>query len=47
LKNRNFLNDIFEEYSKLYTDIFKPTDYLMNKINNLTLNKNNIVGIQN
>ena len=45
-ENRNFLNDIFEEYSKLYTDIFKPTDYLMNKINSLTLNKNNIVGIQ-
>lgn len=45
-KTNNYINDIFNEYKKLYTDILIPTDYLMEKITSLTEKKKNIVGIQ-
>ena len=42
----DYLDDILSEYNKLYTTILKPTPLLSNKINTLTKNKDNIVGIQ-
>tara|TARA_Y100001970_G_C14226139_1_gene855804 strand:- start:172 stop:1119 length:948 start_codon:yes stop_codon:yes gene_type:complete len=50
-KNKNFLHEnyydnIFAAYKSLYTDILKPTEYLLEKINSYTNNKNNIIGIQ-
>ena len=42
----NYIEDILNEYKKLYTDILIPTDYLMNKVYELITNKKNIVGVQ-
>tara|TARA_Y100000992_G_C21248063_1_gene484398 strand:- start:484 stop:1392 length:909 start_codon:yes stop_codon:yes gene_type:complete len=45
-KYKNYYDDIFSEYKKLYTDILIPTTYLMDKIENLTKDRSNIIGIQ-
>jgi hypothetical protein len=44
--HQNYYDDIFKNYQKLYTDILKPTDKLLMKINSYTEGKNNIIGIQ-
>lgn len=43
---KNYFEDIFNEYKKLYTETLKPTPLLLNKVNELTKNKENIIGIQ-
>lgn len=45
-KENSFNNDILNEYKILYTEILKPTNYSLNKINNLVNNKEYIIGIQ-
>lgn len=45
-KDKNYYDDIFCEYKKLYTDILIPTTYLMDKIEILIKDKNNIIGLQ-
>ena len=45
-KKNIFNNDILNEYKFLYTEILKPTNYSLNKINNLINNKEYIIGIQ-
>ena len=44
--DKNYYNDILNCYKSLYIDIFKPTNFLLKKINNLINNKKNIIGIQ-
>jgi len=44
--NRNYYDDIFDEYKNLYTKTLKPTPYLKEKINYLISDKKNIIGIQ-
>lgn len=44
--NNNYLNDIYNAYSTLYTDILKPTPYSENIINALIPNNTKIMGIQ-
>lgn len=46
LKENSFNNDILNEYQILYKKILKPTNYSLNKINNLVNNKEYIIGIQ-
>tara|TARA_B100000214_G_scaffold108915_1_gene76831 strand:- start:614 stop:1522 length:909 start_codon:yes stop_codon:yes gene_type:complete len=45
-QEHNYIQDILNEYKIIYTDILKPTNYLLEKVNKLILDKRNIVGIQ-
>ena len=45
-QGENYYKNIFLAYKSLYTDILKPTSYLLEKINSYTDNKNNIIGVQ-
>ena len=38
--------EIMSEYENLYTDIFKPTDFFLKKVDNIIKGRTNIVGIQ-
>lgn len=41
-----FKNDILQTYQQLFTDILKPTYMVLNKVEKLTKNHRNIIGIQ-
>ena len=45
-QEHDYIQDILNEYKIIYTDILKPTRYLLEKVDKLILNKRNIVGIQ-
>jgi hypothetical protein len=45
-KERNYLEDIFQEYQQLYTHTLKPTQLIQEKIDSYVSGKTNIVGIQ-
>jgi hypothetical protein len=45
-EDRDYFTDIIEEYRSLYKDILKPSETLINKIQNFIDNKTNIIGIQ-
>ena len=45
-KEKNYFDEILNEYKTLYTDILIPTNHLNEKINSLLNNKYNIIGIQ-
>ena len=38
--------EIISEYQKLYTDIFKPNEFFLKKVDNIIKGRTNIVGIQ-
>lgn len=38
--------EIISEYEKLYTDILKPTDLFLNKVDNIINGRTNIIGVQ-
>lgn len=44
--DKDYFQDIISEYEKLYSDILVPTNFLIKKIEHLTKDKSNIVGIQ-
>jgi len=45
-KDRDYLEDIFQEYQQLYRDTLKPTEFIQKKIEGYVSGKTNIVGIQ-
>lgn len=45
-EDRDYFTDIIEEYRSIYKDILKPSETLINKIQNFIDNKTNIIGIQ-
>ena len=45
-KDSNYLDDIISEYKTLYTDILKPTDVVIKRVDSYTNGRRNIIGIQ-
>ena len=45
-EHNNYFEDIIHEYKNLYTDVLKPSENLIKKIDCFTLDKTNIIGIQ-